>query len=136
WFAVGVRAMTEELDRPHPRDRAKGELQHAGPVDACERRVRGNPALQLANEDIPIAYVSREPAGAPERNPVLVAIDFPDHLVVTARGIEIGHRGPEPPGTAPAMHGVEVPIGWRAVLEIAVAEQVEPPVCKPIPTCD
>ena len=107
-------AVREELDRPRPGDRSKREFERAGPVHADQRRVRRHPAGRLRDEAGAIPLIAGEPPRAPERQPVLVPVQLPDHLVVARRRIEIRHVGPEAARRAAARHRIEVPVGGAA----------------------
>jgi hypothetical protein len=130
--AILLAPVAEELEAPRPRDAAERELQHAGPVDAVQRRIGGEPALQLAHEHGAIRGVAGQPPGTSERDPMLMSVELPDDLVIAARRVEIGHRRPEGLRRAPPVHHVEVPRRRRAIRENAVAEQIVRPLGKAV----
>ena len=54
---VPFGAVAEELERPRPRERAKGQFQHAGPVDPAQWWVRTEPVLELCDKREPISRI-------------------------------------------------------------------------------
>src|SRR2546423_8701438 len=94
------------MNRPDPRKRAQRELEHARPVDADERWIVGEPAFEIAQPGSAIFRIAGEPRGAPEDEPVLMAVQLPDDFVIAATWIEVSHVGPEPAGRAALAHGV------------------------------
>ena len=69
--------------------------------------------VSSSDEPIAISEVARQPERAAEREPVLMAIQLPDDLVVAARRIEIRHARPEPLRGAALVHRVALPIDGR-----------------------
>src|SRR5258708_25904505 len=62
YMAAGLsRTFHEKIDRPHPRDRSKRELEHARPVDADERRVGVEPAGKLGEAAVTISRIAGQP---------------------------------------------------------------------------
>jgi hypothetical protein len=123
---IAFRAIGEELDRPEPGDGAEGQLQHARPVDADQWRIGLQPAFQLPNAGFAIANVTGQPPGAPKTQPVLMAVQLPDHFVIAARGIEVGHVCPERARRPAAADRIELPVDAPgfAEAERRVAEEV------------
>src|SRR2546430_13401546 len=98
------------MTRPDPRKRAQRELEHARPVDADERWIVGEPAFEIAQPGSAIFRIAGEPRGAPEDEPVLMAVQLPDDFVIAATWIEVSHVGPEPAGRAGIGQRIEVPV--------------------------
>src|SRR5688572_20950854 len=111
------------MQRPGPGDRTESDLQHARPVDAGQRRVRGQPALEVRRDRARVARVASQPRGAPEGEPVLVTVDLPDDLVVADCGIQIGDVSVENGRRPAVVHGIEMPVD-SAIL----ARESQPPV--------
>src|SRR4029079_13770021 len=105
-------AVAEELDGPRPRHRPEGELEHARPVDAVQRRIGVQPVLEVADETIAIAAIAGQPAGGAEQAEVLMAVGLPDDLVIAVRRIEVAHFRPEAGRRATMVHRIRVPVGW------------------------
>src|ERR1043165_677879 len=75
---IGVAIGGEELHRPRPRETPEAELQHAGPVDALERRIDADPVAQVRDERLPVPRLAREPRRDSQRDEILVTVDLPD----------------------------------------------------------
>ena len=58
----------------------------------------------LRDDAAAVSRIAGEPPGAAERQPVLVPVQLPDHLVVARRRIEVRHVGPEAARRAAARH--------------------------------
>ena len=77
-----------------------------------ERRVRVEPARRARRRTDRDTSLAGQPERAAERQPVLVAVQLPDDLVVAARRVEIRHRRPEAPRRATVdVHRIELPVG-------------------------
>ena len=79
-----------------------------------QRRVRVEPARQLGDEAIAIAADRPSARRAAERQPVLMAIQLPDDLVIAARRVEVrAPRDQKRPRRAAVVHRIEVPVDCR-----------------------
>src|SRR5437660_6946599 len=76
----------KQLQSPYPRQRPEPQLQHTGPVDSGQWRVPMHPAPELVEAQTSISRVACQPERSPEWQPVLMAIQFPDDLVIAAVG--------------------------------------------------
>ena len=121
------RRIDEEIDRPEPGQRPNAELEHARPVDPDERRIRVKPACELLEARGAIPAIARQPERPAELRPVLMPIQFPDDLVIAARGIEKRDGRPESPRRAAVVDGIELPVRGLAVggeSEASIPEQI------------
>ena len=101
------RSLDEKMKGPEPRQRAKRDFQHARPVDAVERRIGVEASSRALREhDRGIAFAG-QPERAAQHEPVLMAIELPDDLVIAARGIEIGDGRPEGARSASVVDRIE-----------------------------
>ena len=138
--AVGELAEAErEMQRPNPGNASKCELEHASPVDARERRIGAHPIRQFVDAGRGIMRFARQPRCTPKCEPMLVAIEFPDDLVIAAAWIEVGHLRPEHCWRTAVVYRIEVPVdGGRIAFEREVfkAEEIVSVCDKPGgPTC-
>src|SRR5580704_452042 len=75
---------------PDPRQRAECDFERTGPVSPAMKRVGDDPAFELRANFVQVAHVARQQIGLRQNNQVLVAVQFPDRLVVArARRVEI-----------------------------------------------
>src|SRR4029079_1349886 len=82
--AMSVRLDGEEkMQAPDPGERPKPEFEHARPVDADQRRIVSQPAREFLSKAIGIPAVGGQPGGTSQHQPVLMAIEFPNDLVIT-----------------------------------------------------
>ena len=63
-------------------------------------------AIALASEGARVALVAREPPRAADLQPVLMAIELPDDLVVADRRIEVGNLRPARPRCVATMNRI------------------------------
>src|SRR5687767_4494316 len=103
------------MQRPDPRDGAERQLEHARPVDACEWRIRREPAFEFPGNGCRVTIVAGQPRGSTELQPMLMTIQLPDDLMVAEPRVEIGHARPELEGRTTPEHRVEMPVELRAV---------------------
>jgi hypothetical protein len=83
--------------------------------------------LELEHEAIAVPGVVRQPVGAGQRDPVLVAIELPDDLVIAMGWIEVGDGRPEGIRHAATVHGIPVPVNGCArsrEAKTAITEQI------------
>ena len=113
-LADGAGASRNWIAASH-RERAEGELQRAGPVDANQRRIRVTPAAHMLDDASGVAVVLCQPIRAAECQKVLVAIQFPDHFVIAAGGIQKRDVGPESARCRALVHRIEMPVHAAAV---------------------
>ena len=114
----------EKMERPEPRERSKTQLQHAGPVDALQRRVGGQPVFELVDECVVVARFAGELMRAGERQPVLVPVDLPDHLVVARLRRQVRDRRPVTGRSLAIVNRILVPRRRSAEPEVAIAEEI------------
>ena len=117
--------------RPEPRQRSQRDFEHARPVDAGKRRVRAKPRSELRKKTLAVSALAGQPESPAQHQPVLMAIQFPDDLVIAARRIEVRHARPERVRRAAVVDRIERPVrqGGTAWSEPAepkptIAEQV------------
>src|SRR4028118_1677957 len=80
---------------PGPGERAEGDCQTAGPVDAALRRVGARPRVEVARESFGVAFVPGVPEGATEHGEILLTIQLPDDLFIARhRRVEIINATP------------------------------------------
>src|SRR5439155_21422065 len=77
--------IARHMPEPCPRERAKGHLQRARPVDSPQKRIRVQPALHLPECLVEILPPTGQPERLRQQREVLVSVQFPDHLVVATR---------------------------------------------------
>lgn len=121
----------EEVERPYPGDRTKRELQHACPINAQERRIAVEPALQLSTECRCVSRIAGQPSRASEHQPVLMTIQFPYDLVIADPRVETGNAGPELSRRVPPMDRIRVPVDLTIACmayDITVSQKVVPPL--------
>ena len=98
------------MEAPDPGERPEPEFEHARPVDADERRVACQPAREFLAEALCIFPVASEPRGTSEHQPVLMAVLFPDDLVIAKARVEIRNRRPELTRRSATMDWIEMPV--------------------------
>src|SRR5437667_8567579 len=124
-----MRRLFEEVKRPEPRDRAKGDLQAAGPIDSLLGRVARDPGEEVGDERLCVPLIARVPVGLPQRGEILVTIQFPDDLAVAhAAGVEGRNATPVTDGRLPPRNGIEMPIDRLAEPQAAPTPQIELPL--------
>ena len=122
---VGV-GVGEQVDRPEPGNRSECHFEHAGPVDADQRRVGISPAGEFREEPRAIPRVARQPVGPSERDPVLMTVQLPDDLVIAARRLEVRDGRPERLRRTAAVDAVQVPV--RKCGRRVLGAEPQPPV--------
>src|SRR5688500_1445022 len=78
-------------------------------------------------EDCRISIIAGQPSRPTEREPVLMAVQFPYDLVVTKHGVQVGDARPERHGSTTVVHRIEMPIynaGPIGPGHVAVGENV------------
>ena len=78
---------------PNPRQRAKGDLERARPVDSPQIWIGREPALDLAFDLENVLPAPIQPEGLGENDEVLMPVELPDcFMIAGARAIEIGNE--------------------------------------------
>src|ERR1043166_2731323 len=70
------------MNCPEPRDRAEGDFETAGPVDAELRRVGVHPRFEVGDADARVTFVAGEPVSLAQGLEVLMAIQLTDDLFI------------------------------------------------------
>src|SRR6266849_638575 len=119
-------ATLQQAPYPQPGEAAKGNLQTAGPVDSHAIRVLLLPVIPLPEQLLRIPRFGRQTISLGQGDQVLVAIEFPNDLrVARLVKVEIAYPEPGSAGRPLAMHGIQMPIYFRAVVNAFVPEKVE-----------
>src|SRR5260370_42684467 len=87
-----VETLSRQVIDPHPGESAKRDLESARPVDPTLKRVLLEPAFELARNLDQEILPSRQQVGLGQQDQVLMAVEFPNNLVVARLGgVEIGN---------------------------------------------
>src|SRR5580700_9532790 len=77
-----VHAIAGEVIHPDPGQRAKRDLQRAGPINAVLERIFSNPVFPLLYECLEKFTPAGKESGLSEEHEILMPIQFPDELVI------------------------------------------------------
>src|SRR5579862_1426736 len=111
---------------PDPRQTAERNFETAGPVDARRIRILRLPMPPLAQGLIRKTPVAREPVGFPQRDQMLMAVEFPRNLAVAHFGeIQISNFVKRLPRSLLSVYRVKVPVDRPAIIEVFITEKVE-----------
>src|SRR5688572_24070411 len=96
------------------------------PVDAGKRLVVPQPAFELAADSVGVAGITRQPERASKLQPVLMAVQLPNDLVVADLGTEERHVGVEDARCPAVMDRIRMPIDPSVAGEayVVVAKQI------------
>src|ERR1043165_690332 len=110
------------MNCPEPRDRAEGDFETTGPVDAELRRVGVHPRFEMGDADARVTFVAGQPVSLDQGLEVLMAIQLPDDLLVAGDlDVEIVELGPVQQRAAVAADGVDLPVDAIAAGQVSVA---------------
>jgi hypothetical protein len=85
-----VKVIADQVINPYPRERPKGDLESARPIDSAHERVVVEPAADLSLSFLQEGLFLAELVRLSEEHQMLVSIQLPNLFVVThTRGIEI-----------------------------------------------
>ena len=90
---VFAHARADEVEDPDPGQGAERDFERAGPVDAALEGVLVPPVFELAKDVLAVRLVAGEHGSLGQQNKMLVAIDFPNELVI-AGSSEVEIRNP------------------------------------------
>src|SRR5258706_7132121 len=119
-------SIAKQVISPKPRQAAEGNLQAAGPVHPVRIRILAMPVFPLSEDFFGKLLLARDAIGLGQRQPALVPVQFPRNFYVAAfRKIEITNLVEHLSRRALAVHAIQAPVNFSAVIEIFIAEQFE-----------
>src|SRR5271170_4355165 len=116
----------QQVIAPKPGETSKCRFQTAGPIDADGVGIVGLPLPPLPQHFVDKPGIARQPVGLRESDEVLMAIQLPRDLAITHFvEIQIAHLVKQLLRSSLPVNKVEMPVNYRAIVEIFVAQQVE-----------
>src|SRR5450755_1425329 len=123
--------------QPKPRKASKRYFEAARPVHADGIWVLAMPVLPLAKQFRGILLIAGQPKCLRQRHQMLMTIQFPCDLDVSNLGeIKIVNLEPRFARRLFSMHPVKVPVDFRPVVEVSVAEQIKTVLAYPLGSLD
>ena len=121
------RTPFQQRANPNPGHAAERHFQCAGPVDSNRVRVLLFPRIPLGQNFVGETFVAGQQIRLGQHHQMLMAIQFPrDFGIAHLLKIQVLHPKCGLPRSAFAVDFVQMPVDCLAVVEVFVAQQIEP----------